>query len=164
MAKLNTTQRGKKQSKKSQGTFVLYGEKTVAPVDNVYVKERGDLLAGYSGNAARRDETYARETGEVSADVSQELREAYVAAKNSGRQLPQVMSAKGLSGGVSDLAARRVQSGYNTLRSELTAERDKRLAALQEEYLQGGQKDREAYQLKLNALNKRYKLALERLA
>lgn len=164
MARLNRTQWLKNQGKKSEGILLTNGEKTVAPVDNAYVKERGDLLAGYSGNAARRDETYARETGEVSADVSRELREAYVAAKNSGRQLPQVMSAKGLSGGVSDLEARRAQSGYNALRGELTAERDKRLAALQEEYLQGGQKDREAYQLKLNALNKRYKLALERLA
>jgi len=128
-----------------------------------YEQEREDLITGYRGAAERRRETYERESGEARQDTSASLRAAYVAAKNSGRRLPQVMSASGLTGGVSDMAARSAAAGYESLRSELAAERDRQLSALLEQYTQGSEKDRESYQLRLNALNRRYKRALESL-
>ncbi len=108
----------------------------------------------------RRRETYGRESAETSGDAAADLRSAYIANRTSQRQLPQVMAAKGFSGGAVKSAFRDAATAYSAVRNAVAGERDRELASLQEALSQGLEKDAESYTSRLLTLKRRYAAVL----
>ncbi len=121
-----------------------------------YLDQKALLDENLAASEKRRQETYERESGEVSGDADADLRSAYIANRTSQRQLPQVMAAKGLSGGAVKSAFRSTAAEYSAARQAASEERDRELASLREALTQGLEKDAENYTSKLATLKRRY--------
>ncbi|HXK78175.1 MAG TPA: hypothetical protein PKY19_06825 [Oscillospiraceae bacterium] len=137
-------------------TTVRSGEDTDDEDYQEYLDQKTLLDENLAASEKRRQETYERESGEVSDDADADLRSAYIANRTSQRQLPQVMAAKGLSGGAVKSAFRSTETEYSAARQAASEERDRELASLQEALTQGLEKDTESYTSKLAALKRRY--------
>lgn len=125
-----------------------------------YLDQKALLDETLAGAGERRRETYGRKSAETSEDAAADLRSAYVANRTSERRLPQVMAAKGFSGGAVKSAFQNAASEYNAVRGAALAERDRELASLQESLAQGLEKDAESYASRLATLKRRYAAVL----
>ena len=137
-------------------TVVRSGEEADDADYQEYLDQKTLLDETLAASEKRRRETYERESGESSEDAAADLRSAYIANRTSQRQLPQVMAAKGFSGGAVKSAFRSTAAEYSAARQAAAEERDRELASLREALTQGLEKDAESYTSRLAALKCRY--------
>jgi len=132
---------------------------------NDYNAEKGSLDSRLASASARRRAALDREKTATEEETAKALRNKYIESRVSARRLPQIAAAKGLSGGAVKNVFRGISGQYSAVRENLTAERDRAIAKLVEEYSQGEAKDSENYAEKLAALKRKYAevLALEEL-
>lgn len=73
-------------------------------------------------------------TGQVNQATDKALQEAYINKMMTLKNLPQTLSAQGLTGGVAESTTAGLYNNYGNARNELEAERVNQLGALQQAY------------------------------
>ena len=90
--------------------------------------------AAYRAGAEQQKKNLEYSTGQVNAAADKSLQEAYINKMMTLKNLPQTLSAQGLTGGVAESTTAGLYNNYGNSRNEIESERLDQIGALQQAY------------------------------